>query len=68
MYVVFENDIVVDMHVIPVLYPGDEELVHAIVSQFMSIDEFRHYVDDGEVCQYGICIKGHVTYVGVVHE
>ena len=37
--------------VVPVLYLRDKELVHQTMTQFMSIDEFSQYVDDGEVCQ-----------------
>jgi len=68
MHIVFDNDIVVDVQVMPVLFPRDEDLMHATVSQFMSTDEFGHYIDDGEICQYGICVKVHVAYVGAAHE
>jgi len=51
-----------------VLYPRDEELLHATVAQFVSTEEFGLYVDDSGVCEYGICVKVHVSYVGVAHE
>jgi len=38
------------------------------VVQFVSTEEFGHYVDDGEVCEYGICVEVHVSYVGVEQE
>ena len=63
-----DNDIIVHVQVIPVLYPRDEELLHATVGQFVSTEEFGHYVDDGEVCEYGICGEVHVSYVGVAQE
>jgi len=55
-----ESGIIVHVQVIPVLYPRDEELVHATVAQFVATEEFGHYVDDGEVCENEICIKVHV--------
>ena len=64
----YDNGIVVHVQIIPVLYPQDEELLHATVAQFVSTEEFGHYVDDGEVCENGICVKVHVSYVGVAHE
>jgi len=63
-----DNAIVVHVQVILVLYPRDEELLHATVAQFVSTEEFGHYIDDGEVCEYGICVKVHVSYIGVAHE
>jgi len=39
------------VQVVPVLYPRDDELVHRSVTQFMCTEEFRHYIDDGEVCE-----------------
>jgi len=65
MYVVCYNDIVVHVQIIPVLYPRDEELVHATVSQVISTEEFGHYVDDSEVCEYGKYVKVDVSDVGV---
>ena len=58
MYIVVENDNVVHVPVIPILYTRDQELVHPIVSQFMPTDEFGHYVDNSEVCEYGVCFSG----------
>jgi len=65
MYVVGYNDNVAHVQIIPVLYPRDEELVHTTVSEFISTEEFGHYVDDGEVCEYGIYVKVDVANVGV---
>jgi len=39
------------LQVVPVLYPRADELVHRSVTQFMCTEEFRHYLDDGEVCE-----------------
>lgn len=38
------------VHVIPVLYPQDDEILHPTVREFMATNEFSYYVDDGEVC------------------
>jgi len=58
MYTIVENESVVHVQVIPILYTGDQELMHPIVSQFMPTDECGHYVDDGEACEYGVCFPG----------
>ena len=65
MFVVFENDNAAPVQIIPVLYPREEELLHSIAAQFISTEEFGHYVDDGEVCEYGIYVKVDVANVGV---
>jgi len=64
MFVVFENDNAAPVQIIPVLYPREEELLHSTVAQFISTEEFGHYVEDGEVCESGIYVKVYVGNVG----
>jgi len=64
MFVVFENDNAAPVQIIPVLYPREEELLHSTVAQFISTEEFGHYVEDGEVCESGIYVKVYVGKAG----
>ena len=43
------------LQIVPVLYPRKEELKEPIVADFMKMDEFRYYVEDGEVMYYFHC-------------
>jgi len=45
-------DIVV-LQIVPVLHPREEEIEESIVKEFMQTDEFRYYVEDGEVMWLG---------------
>jgi len=36
---------------VPVLHPCEEELQDLIVREFMGTDEYRYYVEDGEVSE-----------------
>ena len=37
------------LQIVPVLYPLQEELGEANVKEFVDTDEFRYYLQDGEV-------------------
>jgi len=40
---------IVILQIVPVLYPREMEMEESIVKDFMETDEFRHYLEDGEV-------------------
>jgi len=42
------------LQIVPVLYPLQEELGEPNVKEFVDTDEFRHYLEDGEV-MYVLC-------------
>jgi len=41
------------LQIVPVLYPREMEMEEPIVKDFMETDEFRYYVEDGEVMYCG---------------
>ena len=40
---------IVLLQIVPVLYPREMEIEEPIVKDFMATDEFRYYLEDGEV-------------------